>query len=95
MDRLIALNKLSHSELLSVRELSPVNDLSAENEDDEAFVLQVKEHLRAVTGFVCLEADPHRFSSEKLNLAVSTCRQGGKAHHPNRHPDTQKDTSQR
>lgn len=76
MDRLIALNKLSHSELLSVRELSPVNDLSAENEDDEAFVFHVKEHLRAVTGIVC---HPHRFSSEKLNLAVSTCRQGGKA----------------
>lgn len=42
MDRLVAFNKLSHSELLSVRELSPVDDLSAENEDDEAFVLQVK-----------------------------------------------------
>ncbi len=81
MDRLIALNKLSHSELLSVRELCAVEDLSAEIEDDKAFVLRVKEQWRYMTGFVCLEADPHRFPSQKLTLAVSTCRQGGKAHH--------------
>lgn len=69
MDRLIAHNKLSHSELLSVTELSPVDCLSAENEDDEAFVLQVKEHLRVMTGFVLSRSRPSLVSKPEANLS--------------------------
>ncbi len=49
-ERLRGLNKLSPSQLLSVRELLDVDQLAAEFADDAQFVRQVEEQLQYLTG---------------------------------------------